>query len=289
MILCSSFLLLPDYNFATKKLPVHVDAEYRYCFDANIAGKGLSPTKLQQSDGDASIYFLQHVNQENTIAYQVGYYYERLHLDNNPFYTGSNYQNGVASIAWITNSVKDWTWILSFANSVDATTWNWGQTGVYYGYMWGRYAFHKSVGVHIGWYGYVGVKNDYVLPILGFDYRIAKRLQLNVIFPVDLSLTYYATDHFSLAAKYTYFGRPYRMPRRIHGGIGTYKNGIIENFANAAELDLTYKTSKYFTLTATSGWNFGGWVLIRDSDNKHGKYLDYDGSVFLRAALNATF
>ncbi len=163
------------------------------------------------------------------------------------------------------------------------------KSGVYYGLMWGRYQFTEKAGVHVGWNGHYGIKNGYLLPLLGFDYRFLPRWQLNLIFPIDFSLTYWINPNWSCLVKYATFGRLYRHPWRIHGGIGRYKDGIFEVYSSGAEIDLVYNFRGQLNAGICAGENFGGWILIMDHDNHHPRYFKYDSAPYGRVFFTYSF
>ena len=223
------------------------------------------------------------------MSWKVGYSFLDFNWLKNPRFREHDYHFVNASLGWVSTSVKDWRWILSTGVSVDAQTFDFGHSGVYYGMMWGRYSFSPTIGMHIGWAGYVGVENGYMLPIVGIDWQVGQHWRFNGIFPINLSIEYLFNKNWSTALEVASFGRPYRFPMRIHGGNEHFRNGIFEVYSKGLELDLKFHTGNAFRASVGGGWNFGGWILIKNHDNSHAKYYKYDGAPYAQGKLEFTF
>ena len=288
-VLSSSFVLITDYGFIDHKHPVHFEAEYRAVGKAEFRNKPVKDTHEKYADGKARLFYSHDITPDNTLSWGVSDTYLKFDWPQNPRFTGDHYNFAGASLAWVSTSVTDWRWILGTAATVDASDFNFGKTGVYYGLMWGRYHYSKDVGLHLGWTGFAGVHNGYLLPIIGVDWKFKQNWKLKAIFPVDFSLHYnFATD-WSLILAAKSFGRPYRFPMRVHGGIGKFHNGIFQVYSTGAELNLNYSHSNFFTAEIGGGWNFGGWTFIEDSQGHQGKYFRFNGAPYAQANFAFTF
>lgn len=288
-VLCSSFALITDYSFVDPEHVVHFDGEYRNVGKAKFRTDSVKGSHERYADAHTYLYFSHYLNENNALSWKAGYSFLKFDWPKNPRFREDDYHFATASVGWITTSIRHWRWIASGAVSIDAQTFDLGQSGVYYGVLWGRYQWGRKVGLHIGWYGYAGVKNGYILPIVGFDWCPSSSWQVNAIFPVDASIRYYFAKHWSVYCQASAFGRPYRFPIRAHGGIGRYRNGIFEVFSTGVELNLKYQQGNGLALIAGGGWNFGGWILIKDHDNHHGKYYKFDGAPYAQGKLAFSF
>lgn len=287
LILTSSFELVTDYQFIDKSHPVHFDGEFRNVFPADFHASKYS--KAHYQDAHAFLYYSHYLTPDNALSWKAGYSFLKFDWPENPRFHEDNYHFLNGSLAWISTSLEDWRWILSGAASVDATTFNFGNTGVYYGLMWGRYRFSPTIGMHVGWAGYVGVKNGYLLPIIGIDYHPNAQWQINAIFPIDVSVTYTFAQHWSTSLEWATFGRPYRFPMRALDGVDGYKDGIFEVYSKGLEWDLNFQRGNTFSASVGAGWNFGGWIFIKDSHNHHGKYYKYESAPYVQGKLTCTF
>ena len=288
--LCSSFALITDYAFVDKEHLAHIDAEYRHVGKAKFySPKSIAGSHQSYSDAHTNLYLSHYIGDKNALSGKIGYSFLEFDWAKNPRFQGDDYPFVTASLGWITTSINRWRWILSTALSVDAQTFNLSKSGVYYGLAWGRFAWRPNFGLHLGWFGYTGVKNGYQLPILGFDWHLNSNWHLNAIFPIDASLHYHFNACWSLYVQASSFGRPYRFPIRAHEGIGRYRKGIFEVFSTGVELNLKYRLKPTFSAIAGGGWNLGGWILIKDHNNHHGRYYKFDGAPYAQGKLTFTF
>ena len=289
LALSSSFDLVTDYSFVNKHHPVHFDGEFRDVYPAEFSTHSVKHSKVHYEDAHAFVYYSHYLTPHNSLSWKVGYSFLDFDWPKNPRFTGDDYHFVNSSVGWVSTSLQDWRWILSGSVSVDAQTFDFGQSGVYYGLMWGRYQYSPSIGMHVGWAGYVGVKNGYLLPIIGIDYRASEKWKINAIFPINVSVEYLFTPQWSTSLQWATFGRPYRFPMRAHGGIDKYKNGIFEVYSKGLELDLNFQTGNTLSASVGAGWNFGGWISIKDAHNHHGKYYKFDDAPYVQGKLTLTF
>ena len=288
-LLCSSFALITNYGFVNKEQLTHLDIEYRKVGKAQFRTQPVKGSHEHYTDAHANLFLSHYLNKHNALSWQVGYSFLQFNWPQNPGFHADDYHFATASLGWISTSLKNWRWILSTALSVDAQTFDFGQSAVYYAVMWGRYQWKPQVGLHIGWYGYAGVKNGYLLPIAGIDWHPSKSWQINAIFPVDASIRYFFNQHWSIYLQASAFGRPYRFPIRAREGIGRYRNAIFEVFSTGLELNVKYALNHTLHFIAGGGWNFGGWILIKDHNNNHGKYYRFDDAPYAQAKLAWSF
>lgn len=288
-LLTTSYELITDYSFVNHKHPIHFDGEYRQVAPAKFRSHSVKDTHNKYKDAHGFLYYSHFLTPDNSLSWKVGYSFLDFDWKENPRFSGSAYNFASASLGWVSTSIPDWRWVLSTGASVDANSWNMGQTGVYYGLMWGRYQFAPTIGMHIGWAGYVGVKNGYLLPILGIDWRTGKHWKFNGIFPLNLSVEYLFNSAWSTELQASSFGRPYRFPMRAKGGVEGFKNGIFEVYSKGLELDFKWQNKGLILASLGGGWNFGGWILIKDHHNHHGAYYKYDGAPYAQGKLELTF
>ena len=288
-LLSSSFVLITNYGFLDPERPVHFESEYRQVGKAKFRTHPVQGSHERYTDAQANVYYSHFLNKDNALSWKAGYSFIGFNWAKNPRFRGNDYNFANASVSWISTSMKNWRWIVGGATSVDASTVDFGHSGVYYGVLWGRYQYSKTLGMHIGGYGYGGVKNGYLLPIIGFDWRPECKWKFNAIFPVNLSIDYTLADNWSLYAEASAFGRPYRFPIRAHEGIGNYHGAIFEIYSTGVDLNLKYCLPRRLTFIVGGGGNFGGWILIKNHNNEHGKYYKFNGAPYGQGKFSYTF
>jgi len=266
--------------------PFRVEAIYRGVGSAKFTEGSRHLSSMRYADSLDTLSFSHPIADCHYLTWQVGYSYLKLDWDKNPRFRQESFNYAMGSVTWAAQAIENWRFLFNLTASVDGRRLNFGNSGVYNGMGWARYTYSDCLHFHLGFFGYVGVKNHYVLPIAGLDWSWQK-WKLNAIFPLDFSLTYAIDCNWSAAVAFAAFGGPYRFPRRAGKGIGDFKNAIFEVYSKGVELDLTYQLKPRFSVGLGAGWNFGGWILIKDAHNHHGKYFKFDSAPYAQA--NASF
>lgn len=291
-------LLATDYAFVDLDRPWEIACDYPWHFEADGRTVGSAtfdnPHKskgshLTYSDAHVFGYYSHFLNPNNALSWQLGYTYMRLNWDKPDRFDQKNFHLGVASLAYISTGLDRWRWIVNLGLTVDTTTFDFGHSSVYYGLLWGRYAFRQNFGVHGGLFGITGVHTTYTLPVIGFDWTIAQKWQLNAVFPLDFSLTYHFNNMWSAALFWETFGGPYHYPWRVNGGQGRFRDAIVEVYSKGLELDLNFDFRKNFHAGIGGGYNFGGWLLVRNHEGRHGRYYKFNSAPYAQANLAITF
>jgi hypothetical protein len=288
LLYLTSSLFAADFFFAHPEHPWHVFAEYAQVGKADFEKEDTPCSQVRYSEGAIALYYSQFINQKNFLTLELGNNYINFDWKENPRFRETQYNTAVASIAFITMAKERWRWTFNPGATVDASTFNFGNSGVYYGLVWGRYAYSYTLGFHIGGFGYYGIRNAYVVPVIGFDWNFWPDWRLNLIFPLNFSLEYQISPSWVTLIALDGFGGPYRFPRRAHKGINGFENGIFQVFSSGVEWAVNYLFQR-LKIEAGIGWNFGGWILIRDSHNRNGKYFNFDGAPYGQANLAFTF
>lgn len=286
--LSSSFVLVTNYGFIDPQKPVHFDATFRYVAPAKFHTKPYKNTHLDYHDGDASLYYSRFVNENNALSAQVGYYHMYINWKHNPLFTGTSYDYGVVSLGWISTGLEGWRWILSTAMSTSLHG-SFANNAVGFVTAWGKYHFKKNTHIHIGYYLFAGVKNINGLPIIGADYMLGRRWMFAAVFPFDIAMRYFISPKWYLCLSAQAFGIPYRFPQRIRGGIGPFKDGIFELYSNAADISLNYHDDSRLMFTLGGGYNLGGWLLLKNKHNHHGRYYNYNPAFYAQANIGINF
>lgn len=276
-----------DYYFADPDRHWHVEGAYRWINKADFEKHRLH--HINYSDADAAIYYTQAFNDENSLSYGLGYDFLRLDWKENPRFSQTNFNYLVGSLGYVSTILDKWRWIINTGFSVDADRFDFGPSAVYHAMLWGRYHFSNYCGVHVGVLGWYGVKNGRGFPVFGFDWKFNDKWSANAIFPIDYSLTYALSDEWSLETAYASFGGPYKYPRRAHHGSPGEKDPIFMVYSNGVDLTLKYKFEHLLRASLGVGWNFGGWVFIKNHENEHGKYYHFNSAPYAQGSLAITF
>jgi len=275
------------YYFVDPDHPIHVAGRYRQIGSAEFEKR--SRGDLHYADGYGAAFFTHFFNIDNSLSLGLGYDYMHLGWDKNPRFGQENFQYATASLGYVSTALEKWRWIINAGATVEANHLDFGRTGVYHTMLWGRYAFNQCCGWHVGLLGWYGVMNGYAMPIFGFDWKMNQYWTANVIYPLDFSLNFAFNDHWSLEAAFSGFGGPYRYPRRANEGRGGFHDPIFEVYSKGADLNLLYKYDHFLRVALGGGWNFGGWIFIKDHHNHKGKYFKYNSAPYAQGTVAFTF
>ncbi len=276
-----------DYYFADPDRPWHVEGAYRWVGEADFE----TPKRhhLNYSDADFGLYYTQVLDDENFLSYSLGYDYLKLDWQKNPRFHQTNFNYLVGSVGYISTTLERWRWIINTGFSVDAGHMDFGPSGVYHAMLWGRFHFADYLGIHVGALGWYGVKNGRAFPVFGFDWKFNEKWSGNSIFPIDYSVTYSFDESWSLETAYASFGGPYKYPRRAYEGAPSFGNPIFFVYSNGVDLTLKYKFEHLLRASLGLGWNFGGWVYIKNHESHHGKYYEFNSAPYVQGSVALTF
>lgn len=279
------YTLATDYCFVHKKDRIFVDGYFAANSHADIDKHGFKGADLQYSEGAGAVFINAYPAENHYLSFELGYGYMKLDFERNPSFKQKHFHDAIFSLGYITTAIENWRWVFNLGFHANLDHFNMGNNAFYTGMIWGRLAYSRPLGIHIGVVGQSGVKSTYLFPILGFDWCFHQKWKINAVFPLDFSLRYYFAKNWSSALSYRSFGGWYRSYHRV-GHHETNPNSMFSVHANGLDLGI-YFDSRHFSIGLFGGCNFGGWILIR---NRHGAkpiyyHFDYAGYAGGKACL----
>jgi hypothetical protein len=205
-------------------------------------------------------------DEHNGIYGGVGFANYYLGWQDNPFFYRRNFPTINFILGGFTSYFKSWFWQGGAVVNVDANNTDLGDYAMYTVLAWGRYAYCKTLGLHIGVLGWTGIRQTWVLPVLGLDYKFCDTWSINLIFPINVSLVYKLTEHWALLLN----GKLIYNRHRVSENEPTPK--AIWQYRNiGTELALEYKYDKFITANVHGGLMFAARLQISDENdrNKH--------------------
>ncbi|MCB1084812.1 MAG: hypothetical protein KDK60_01780 [Chlamydiia bacterium] len=281
------YSLATDYSFIHRNQRVFTDGYFVAVGGADIDKRSYRNSDLHYSEGGAALFVNAYPAKDHALSFGFGYGQMRLDFAENPFFKQKHFNEGVVSLAYITTAIEQWRWVVDVGIHANLDHLNLGNNAFYAGKVWGRLAYKKPLGIHIGIVGQTGVKSTYLFPILGFDWFFHKKWKINAIFPLDFSLHYFFAKNWSSALSYRSFGGWYRSFRRV-GKLEMNPESMLSVHANGLDFGI-YLNTKHFSAGLFAGANFGGWFLIR---NRHGAkpiYFHFDTKAYGGAKASLEF
>jgi len=275
---------LNDYAFIDKGKSVDLQGHYSGVDKADFKTKSLK--NIQYTEAAGSAFLAYYFNNKNAIALQTGLNYMRLDWDENPRFKEKNFKDLVVSLAYVTNSVPGWRWVMNVGTHIDTRYFNLIKNTFYTGFLWGRLAFDKSTGVHFGLLAQKGVKSTYLLPIFGIDWHW-RTFHLNAVFPLDISAAYYLNQFWSVFIKGRSFGGWYKSNHRINK-TPNQVGSLMSISSSGVDIGLHYKKFG-LDFDVYGGYNFGGWLLIKNINKSNSQYYKYNSAPYVGANLSIIF
>jgi hypothetical protein len=270
---------MPDYRAVETQHPTLFEGYYRAAGGAKLKTAPYKNSKLKFSDYDAGINYTYSINPEHTLSLGLGTYANTVNWDKNPCFIHKDYNYVVGSAGFSSLGVENWRWSGSSVLAFQTQNFGITKSGWISALFWGEYFVNKTTHIHVGFWGYTGVKNIYFLPILGFDWKL-NHAELSAIFPFDIAARYKPNKNFHLELAGKWFGGPYRFPQRISQGINGYEQGIFEIFAPTTELGAYYHPSAHLNIGLMAGFTYGGWLQVTNQQGHNKSYYDFKSAPY---------
>ena len=215
----------------------------------------------------------------------VGYTATYLRWAENPWFDQDHFNNLNVSLTGFSKRLDQWFWRTQLTANIDTSQWS----AMYTSYdilLWGRYSYcdnNDKIGVHFGFLAQTGLRLDRLYPIIGFDWQISRKLKLNLVYPVNISLVYSITPRWSIAAAGRFFNSRFRVHHKE-----IFSKALVRYTNAGGELAIKYET-EYVSANIHGGFTFGGKYRVSNSKNHHPHNYRFDGSAYVGGEVDVTF
>ena len=234
------------------------------------------------SEAEANALFGFKTGLESGITLEAGYGNNLVKLSNNPSFNQTSFNYAQAAVLGYTGEVCDWFWQAGLGVHINNDfNSDWLQYSRWSAFLWGRYAFNRNFGFHVGTLTMTGLRKTVTFPILGFDWTFSRKWELNAIFPVYMRLNYLMTSNWTLGAGL----RPFLVRQRV-GVQETLTRAIFEYRNWGGELNLCYNYKSLFA-TAFGGYAFSARYKVMDQNGDFPTYYYFNSSPY--AGINFLF
>lgn len=243
--------------------------------------------RLQYAIGEVEGSFIYYYDACNREGANVALAYSRSWLDwkSNPYFNEDTFDTVSLRLAAFSQRLCRWTWNAQVGINFDNIEhWDFADYMDYDLLLWGRYAYLDNFGVHIGFVAQTGMKIDRVYPVIGIDWRYGKRWKLNLVFPLDISISYDINNCWNAAIVMRFFNDRHRLEKcqYLSRGLWFYQNSGLE-FA------INYKAPKWITLNVHAGSTTGGHITIANSEYRHHHRFHLDPTYYAGGQLDIAF
>jgi len=175
-----------------------------------------------------------------------------------------------------------WRWILRADYNLDTEHFSTPHLyGLFSGLLWGIHEVNKQWNLHIGGYGYTGMRGDQIYPVIGVDYSPNDSWTILAVFPLEYYVQYKIDPHW----KFSIRGRP--LKERFRTGQHEIQPRSIFSYTSiGSELNIKYQIFLRLELELYGGYNWGGNFYIKNERGKNGLYADLGGAPYGGFNLN---
>lgn len=214
----------------------------------------------------------------NTEALSTSFSYTLTNLgfDGNPFFGEKIFNTLNFSIIGFSSRMSNWD--LKAQAKINMNILHLGNTD-YYNYdlyLWGRYHYNSKIGLHAGALVATGMNINRFFPILGFDWQVTPSWQLNVIYPVNISLQYTFNCNWKVSLAGRYF-----FSRNRAGEHHRFPKGLYFYRAIGSELAVNYIYNSRFIANLRCGYTFATKLTVADKNYKQKERFSPNASPYV--------
>lgn len=271
-------------------------SETKSQFSFTVEADAISKTKINKGfykgekfefcTGEAELGMAVYYDEDHEEAISLALDYSGTLIDweDNPWFDQKHFNIVTLSVAGTSERIHNWLWRGQVNFNMDANEFGAGCSySTYDILLWGRYKYCRNIGINVGIIVETGMRTDRVYPILGVDWKISNKWQLNLVFPVNVSLEYSITKAWILALEARSFSFRDRVGRHEANARSVLRYQNI-----GAELAIKYSKNG-ISFNVHGGSTLGGKLRIADSHNHHPRTYHFDPSAYAGAELTYRF
>jgi len=230
------------------------------------------------------VYYYDPCNREAATA-AVEYQKTYLNWQHNPYFKETNFDTISLVLGGYTERVDEWIWRGQVSINFDNIEhWNFNNYMNYDLMLWGRNVLCSNIGFHIGIFAQTGMLIDWVYPIIGIDWKYSEQLQINLIYPLNLSAVYQFACNWSVALAGRFINERHRVKKDAHlsQGLWTYKTVGIECALNYTPVD-------WIAANVHVGSTLGGILKVANRNYNHRRRYIIDDSAYAGGEVSISF
>ncbi|MBB63608.1 MAG: hypothetical protein CMO81_00920 [Waddliaceae bacterium] len=257
------------------------DNEFYYYQDADFTDIADS---IRYYEGRSELRYQFGIDPEHAIYIGGGYELIGLKWLANPHFSDDRFERFIATVGLVSVCFTDWVWKsrISLYSDLDEAFRH--RYNLYEGMAWGTYDWNHRTNVHIGLLARIGMHQEDIYPILGFDYRPTQCWEFSVIFPMDTSIMYHPNEDWSMGVAIRYAKTRARV-----GALETVPNAIFEYMNYGGELRLNFHPHPAFKLSLVGGSTISGEIEVFDATGNTIDKQDIDPSIYFGGSLDLIY
>jgi hypothetical protein len=198
----------------------------------------------------------------------------------NPYFDQKNYETASVSLSGFSNRLPDWLWKADLTAFLDTDPGDLEKYLYWDILLWGRYDYCEDFGLHMGFYAITGMKIDRVYPIIGIDWRCWRKLNLNLVFPVDISALWEFNDCWNAGVALRFFESRHRVGKNEN-----LPRALWDYRTSGMEFAVNYNCTDYIHVNFHAGYTLGGKLKIADRGNDDPHHFKFKSSPYIGGEL----
>lgn len=235
-----------------------------------------SSQNLRYGEAEADLLYGFKVDPLSGFSFEAGYGSDFVDWNANPYFNQKSFNYVNLAVLGYTGSIDRWFWQTGLGvhinNDHGEGFINYSRWGAFF---WGRYAVSDCFGLNVGTLTLTGMRKTITYPLVGIDWRISPDWKLDAIFPVQMELSYYLTQRWTVSA----YLRPFLTRQRLSPS-EPLSEGIFEYRNVGAELDISYQYAG-LDFTLFGGYTFSGILKVMDASGFNPSYFNFDTVPYL--------
>lgn len=275
-------LLADDPACDPPPYPIGLSGMYLDVQKAEFRKSDLHQQYLHYKQGNAAIAYTHACNPYWGLIFGAGYVGTEVKWNRNPYFKETHFSYVDLNLGAYTNAMPCWTWALTGSMFVDTAVLDLRDYALYQGILYGKYDFLPCLDLNAGFILEVGLNKAKIWPILGFEFAPTARLEINVVYPLDVSIDYsvYSWLDLAIAARFL---------RDRHRFLETepVPKGVYEYTTEGVEFEAIISPLERLAITVFAGHSFPGDLKITNHNNHAIKHAKFQGSFY--SGISAIF
>lgn len=235
-----------------------------------------------EAEGGMIVYHCPAYSEGARLA--LGYTATYLKWSENPWFDQDHFNTLSLSLTGFSKRLDRWFWRTQLTVNFDANEWSSAYTS-YDILLWGRYEYRHDIGIHVGFLAQTGLRLDRVYPIIGFDWQISRACKLNLVYPVNVSLVYTLTPHWTLALAGRNFNSRFRVR---HDEI--FSQALVRYTNTGAEFAIRYENQdQNISANIHAGTTLGGKYRVANRNNHHAHNYKLKSAGYVGGEMDVSF
>jgi hypothetical protein len=268
-----------------QKGPFSVSANYDAMGNAKFDHNHFKRDKIRYAQGNITGSFIPYYDEAHQEGMLIGLGYTNVHMvwNNNPYFNQHTSQTVNLTLGGFSERLCDWDWKGTAVANINTHYFNCDYVN-YDFTLWGRYSYTEDIGLHCGFTVQTGMKMDRVYPIIGIDWTINQDWKLDLVFPIDMTLSYHLTKDWSLAIATRFFSYRNRVNKNEPLSMAVFRYQ-----STGAELAIEYDNDENIKGSLHGGMILGGHIRVANRQNEHPRRLKFKSAPYGGAAIAFRF